>query len=488
MSASTERKNRAAAIAAGTDKKTLAAKEAEEKARKSKRKWIIGSIAVILCIALVLFLSSPIMYRITTAETVGGQNYSPAEINYFRATSKSSLSGYGYDTMVNYFGQETADQLLENDVNSKLIRNTALLNYAKEQGISLSAAEKKAAAEATKTQMQYLRDGAKTNGVSLSTYMSYIFGAGVNENVIRGIMEENSLTSKAMFSKFLEMSYSPEELTAFYEDPVDGDLFSYATYLVTAEEGADPAEAKTAAEALVAGFQDGYDGETDLITAFNDLLAEDFPEASATERTNILGSDLEADLRDWLVAGERQPGDVTAVEAENGWTVVLFREHSDNSQDTVSVRHILIMAEADENGVYTDEAKAAAKAKAEEILAAFQAGEQSEAEFAVLASLYSEDSGSSGAGGLYTGIEPGQMVEEFDAFCFAPHKSGDTGIVYGESASYAGYHVMYFVGEGDLYSSVIAENALRSDALNTWMSDLVAPYPVVEKYWIKLVG
>ena len=487
MSASTERKNRAAAIAAGTDKKTLAAKEAEEKARKSKRKWIIGTIAVVLCIALVLFLSSPIMYRITTAETVGGQNYSPAEINYFRATSKSSLSGYGYDTMVNYFGQETADQLLENDVNSKLIRNTALLNYAKEQGISLSAAEKKAAAEATKTQMQYLRDGAKTNGVSLSTYMSYIFGAGVNENVIRGIMEENSLTSKAMFSKFLEMSYSPEELTAFYEDPVDGDLFSYATYLVTAEEGADPAEAKTAAEALVAGFQDGYDGETDLITAFNDLLAEDFPEASATERTNILGSDLEADLRDWLVAGERQPGDVTAVEAENGWTVVLFREHSDNSQDTVSVRHILIMAEADENGVYTDEAKAAAKAKAEEILAAFQAGEQSEAEFAVLASLYSEDSGSSGAGGLYTGIEPGQMVPEFDEFCFADHNYGDTGIVYGDNGGYAGYHIMFYVGRMSARDANALDN-LRGDAMNDWLTELTAGMERSTRWAYKFVG
>ena len=487
MSASTERKNRAAAIAAGTDKKTLAAKEAEEKARKSKRKWIIGSIAVILCIALVLFLSSPIMYRITTAETVGGQNYSPAEVNYFRATSKSTLSGYGYDTMANYFGQETADQLLENDVNSKLIRNTALMNYAKEQGISLSAAEKKAAAEATKTQMQYLRDGAKTNGVSLSTYMSYIFGAGVNENVIRGIMEENSLTSKAMFSKFLEMSYSPEELTAFYEDPVDGDLFSYATYLVTAEEGADPAEAKTAAEALVAGFQDGYDGEADLITAFNDLLAEDFPEASATERTNILGSDLEADLRDWLVAGERQPGDVTAVEAENGWTVVLFREHSDNSQDTVSVRHILIMAEADENGVYTDEAKAAAKAKAEEILAAFQAGEQSEAEFAVLASLYSEDSGSSGAGGLYTGIEPGQMVPEFDEFCFADHNYGDTGIVYGDNGGYAGYHIMFYVGRMSARDANALDN-LRGDAMNDWLTELTAGMERSTRWAYKFVG
>ena len=487
MSASTERKNRAAAIAAGTDKKTLAAKEAEEKARKSKRKWIIGSIAVVLCIALVLFLSSPIMYRITTAETVGGQNYSPAEVNYFRATSKSTLSGYGYDTMANYFGQETADQLLENDVNSKLIRNTALMNYAKEQGISLSAAEKKAAAEATKTQMQYLRDGAKTNGVSLSTYMSYIFGAGVNENVIRGIMEENSLTSKAMFSKFLEMSYSPEELTAFYEDPVDGDLFSYATYLVTAEEGADPAEAKTAAEALVAGFQDGYDGEADLITAFNDLLAEDFPEASATERTNILGSDLEADLRDWLVAEERQAGDVTAVEAENGWTVVLFREHSDNSQDTVSVRHILIMAEADENGVYTDEAKAAAKAKAEEILAAFQAGEQSEAEFAVLASLYSEDSGSSGAGGLYTGIEPGQMVPEFDEFCFADHNYGDTGIVYGDNGGYAGYHIMFYVGRMSARDANALDN-LRGAAMNDWLTELTAGMERSTRWAYKFVG
>ena len=487
MSASTERKNRAAAIAAGTDKKTLAAKEAEEKARKSKRKWIIGSIAVILCIALVLFLSSPIMYRITTAETVGSLSYSPAELNYFRANSKSSLAGYGYDNVVSYFGQETADQLLENDVNSKLIRNTALMNYAKEQGISLSAAEKKAAAEATKTQMQYLRDGAKTNGVSLSTYMSYIFGAGVNENVIRGIMEENSLTSKAMFSKFLEMSYSPEELTAFYEDPVDGDLFSYATYLVTAEEGADPAEAKTAAEALVAGFQDGYDGETDLITAFNDLLAEDFPEASATERTNILGSDLEADLRDWLVAGERQPGDVTAVEAENGWTVVLFREHSDNSQDTVSVRHILIMAEADENGVYTDEAKAAAKAKAEEILAAFQAGEQSEAEFAVLASLYSEDSGSSGAGGLYTGIEPGQMVPEFDEFCFADHNYGDTGIVYGDNGGYAGYHIMFYVGRMSARDANALDN-LRGDAMNDWLTELTAGMERSTRWAYKFVG
>ena len=487
MSASTERKNRAAAIAAGTDKKTLAAREAEQKARKSKRKWIIGSVAVILCIALVLFLSSPVMYRITTAVTVGDRNYSPAEISYTRATAKSSLSGYGYDNIVSYFGQETADQLLKTEVNSRLVRNVAMARYAQEQGISLSDREKQDVADAAKAQMQALKEGAKVNGVSLSTYMSYVFGAGVNESVIRSCMLDSDLSSKAMFSKFVEMNYSPEELAAYYEDPVDGDSFTYATYLVTSEEGADPAEAKTAAEALVDSFHDGYDGESDLVTAFNELLAEDFPEASATERNNILGSDLEADLHDWLMDESRQAGDITAIESDNGWTVVLFRERSDNSQETASVRHILIMAEADESGNYTDEAKAAAKAKAEEILAAFLAGDQSEAEFAVLASLYSEDTGSSGAGGLYTGIEPGQMVPEFDEFCFAEHKHGDTGIVYGDNGGYAGYHIMYYVGKMSARDANALDN-LRGDALNDWLTELTQGMERNNRWAYKLVG
>ena len=31
---------------------------------------------------------------------------------------------------------------------------------------------------------------------------------------------------------------------------------------------------------------------------------------------------------------------------------------------------------------------------------------------------------------------------------------------------------MYFVGEGDLYSNVIARNALTSEALSDWMSEI----------------
>lgn len=152
------------------------------------------------------------------------------------------------------------------------------------------------------------------------------------------------------------------------------------------------------------------------------------------------------------------------------------------------VRHILVKALADENGVYTDEAKAAAKADAEAILAEFLAGDKSEESFAALAEIYSEDEGSYLNGGLYDNVAKGQMVEEFDAFCFEGHKKGDTAIVYGESASYAGYHVMYFVGEGQQYSDYIAEIDLRNADTSAWLEDLMAQYETKEGSGMRLVG
>ena len=69
----------------------------------------------------------------------------------------------------------------------------------------------------------------------------------------------------------------------------------------------------------------------------------------------------------------------------------------------------------------------------------------------------------------------GQMVEEFDAFCFDENrKSGDTAIVYGESGSYAGYHVMYFVGNaGMTYRDFMIESTLRNEDLTAWETGLI---------------
>ncbi len=153
---------------------------------------------------------------------------------------------------------------------------------------------------------------------------------------------------------------------------------------------------------------------------------------------------------------------------------------------TIAVRHILVKAEADDEGKYTDEAKEAARARAEEILAEWQGGEATEESFAALAEQYSEDGGSNTNGGLYDSVSQGQMVKEFDEFCFdAGRAPGDTGIVYGESGSYAGYHVMYFVGEGSLEEG---RNTILQAQMNTKLDELTAPYEVTYGPMISLAG
>lgn len=166
----------------------------------------------------------------------------------------------------------------------------------------------------------------------------------------------------------------------------------------------------------------------------------------------------------------------------------MFLSRDDNHYNTVSVRHILIKAEASEDGTYTDEAKAAAKARAEEILAEFNSGDKTEDSFAALANEYSEDDGSNTNGGLYEDIAKGQMVQEFNDFCFAGHKAGDTGIVYGDNGSYAGYHVMYFVGEGEQYSDYLAKNSLLTTDMNAWLEELTSAYETSVGSGISFVG
>ena len=291
-----------------------------------------------------------------------------------------------------------------------------------------------------------------------------------------------------------------EELEQYYQE-LNGsrDLFDYLVYDVKAavaegEEAASESaqlEAKAIAEAISMAYQDGDDIEdiTERFEAAVDSQTGETGEEHPSARTGVAGSSLSADYSEWLM-GSRKAGDVTVVPDSDGSgsSVLVFLSRNDNHYNTVNVRHILIRAAMDDEGNYTDEAKAAAKARAEEILAEFEAGDKTEESFAALAEQYSEDSGSNTNGGLYENVPMGQMVPEFEAFCFAPHKSGDTGIVYGESSGYAGYHVMYYVGEGKLYSSVIADNALRSSDTGAWMDDLMLPYPVSETYWTRLVG
>ena len=108
----------------------------------------------------------------------------------------------------------------------------------------------------------------------------------------------------------------------------------------------------------------------------------------------------------------------------------------------VSIRHILIQPEGeqDEDGNYSDEAWAAAEQKANEVLQEWESGDQTEDRFGELAQEYSAD-GSATSGGLYENVYPGQMVTEFNDWCFADGRGvGDYGLV----KTVYGYHIIYF--------------------------------------------
>ena len=492
MSASTERKNRAAAREAGTDKKTLARQEAEKKAAKSRRRWTIGSILVAIGLIVIILLNSGFLYKHTTALSVGSRNYSPAELSYSYVNQYSSfLSQYG--SYASLFGLDSSkgvaalsqqscpmleegktwrDYFLQNAENN-LLQVAALKNYADQNGITLDESE----LAALDDEVAALEEAAKSYGYSnANRFLAAQYGTGVNVRLARELMAESMLASKAMQSYSDSLSFSDEELEEYYAS-LEGssDLFDFASYFV-------------AAEAIEMAYKDGYDIE-DPVERLDAAIESEYDAGSATVRSGVSGGSLGV-LSDWLRDGARQAGDVGVVEASDGsgYTVAVFLSREDNHYPTVSVRHILIKAAASEDGTYSDKAKQVALDRINEIKAEFEATDKSEESFAALAEKYSEDAGSNTNGGLYEDIYRGQMVQEFNDFCFAGHKSGDIGVVYGESSGYAGYHLVYFVGEGELYSNVIARSALISQAANDLLAAQTEGVEPVLRYWAKLVG
>ena len=151
----------------------------------------------------------------------------------------------------------------------------------------------------------------------------------------------------------------------------------------------------------------------------------------------------------------------------------------DDGSVYVDVRHILLQpAEKDDEGEYTEDSWAACETDAKALLDQWLAGDKTEESFAALANEHSTDPGSNTNGGLYEGVRVGQMVPEFEEWCFEESRQyGDTGIV---KTDY-GYHIMYYVGNTPawhFYAEALATDKLLTDTLD----GLLEKYPVEVDY------
>ena len=125
-----------------------------------------------------------------------------------------------------------------------------------------------------------------------------------------------------------------------------------------------------------------------------------------------------------------RPADIVSKDDEVAEYYALHKDDKFTEPEQVRARHILVKADGDSS----PDAKAAARKKAEDLLAKVKAG----ADFAALAKASSEDSGSAANGGDLGLFPRGRMAPPFEEAAFALPAGGVSGVV---ETSF-GFHVI----------------------------------------------
>lgn len=524
MSASREKQNRQAA-SGQADPKT--AREAQQRREEKRTNLLYGVIAAAVLVAVIASFvwRSDFIPKTTTAATIDGEKYTAAEVEYYYQTAyRNFVSNSQYSYFLSYLGLNTNATLKSQSINSTAAAMLGIelpdadaesaeadseadplaptgmtwhdyfLDEALDNMRVIQAALKAAEAEGFQypagVQAQYddnmdaLKAVAAASGISVSQYLKGNFGAGVTEKVY-GEQLMRVLRYSAYADAYQDsLTYSDSELEEAYG--ADRNTYDHVSYEVVSFSGAaesttddegntvEPTEEEAAAaleaaqdlaQTVLDGFQDGGDLE--------ELANENDGTYSKNENGTYSAGSV---MSEWLYDSARKSGDASTLADGTVQYVVVFHDRFRDENPTIDIRHILVslgtgsIAEGEEG--YEDEQaqlKADAHAKAEELLAQWQSGEATEDSFAALALKESAD-GSKYDGGLYTEVYQGQMVTEFNDWCFdTARQSGDTGVVDTQYGS----HVMYFSGvNAARWQTQVAAN-LRTEAYTAWEEDLV---------------
>ncbi len=503
-----------------------AKKNAKKSPQMTKAKKVIGKVvaivlAVVVCLAAVygIFNFFGIPQKVLTAAKIGDERVTVAKYNFYymdmylntynQSQSYDSQYGAGYGAM--YTGYDSSKSPMEQEypgtledfegesatwadyfrVQSLKYLQTylAYAKLAKEAGMTLDEDELADIDE----QVESIRSSAESNDYSLDRYLTKIYGKGVNEKLLREVMEERQLAYKYAQQKQEDVETGvtdaqiEEEYTA---NPAEYALVTLNGFVVSADTSAIADDAtddeKTAAtEAAMADAKAKAEGYAAKVNSAETLLEQAKAyNSTATEASvkledvtgTTLASTFSQAASDWAYAAERAVGDVTVVETSKGYAVLYMAvlPHKDMSKP-VDVRHILIQFDTttDESGntvALTSAEKEAYYQQAQAIYNQFLEN-PTEENFATLANNNSDDTGSNTNGGLYEDVHVGDMVTAFNDWCFDPNrKPGDSGII---ETNY-GYHVMYYVGNDneETWKSTV-RSTLASDALSAFDDEIV---------------
>lgn len=313
---------------------------------------------------------------------------------------------------------------------------------------------------------------------SVDAYLQSMYGEGVSEESYKAHFEVTVLASSYFdhYAQTLLDSYTPEDLRAYEGDaPYGYDSYSYASYYLSAANFGSQKALYDAATALAAPEHTTVEA---LDAAIAKLDSAQQSDPTCTRSEDILYSDIEAPIQEWIRDEGRNVGDITAIAktsdssiSADGYYIVLYLGKTDNYVTLANARHLLVAFEggtidsATGSMTYTDEEKAQAMDKARQLLEQWQQGSATDDSFGALADQNSADTT---AGGLYEDIYPGEMFDAFNDWCFdESRQSGDTGIITSEY----GCHIMYYVGDSEwTYRDHMVANDKLSQELEEWQT------------------
>lgn len=435
--------------------------------------------------------------RKLTAARVGGVSVYPVDINYYYHLLLNSYqidpdSDQGRQMLASPSGDPdhpTLDAFIKHTALQSVQKDIMLTEEARQAGYTLTADEEAAIDQ----YLSNLSMGAAQQGTLLDNYLTALFGTGMNESFLRQIAERVMLSERFRQDQRDALTYSDADLEAAYQentaayDVVQYRLFTFDTERL--EEASDDEkeeakeEARKKAESMRAQVTDQESFRQQCLIYVDEASRSDYEDQDASLYANRHQTAIaNAAQRDWLFDEGRQANELAVLESGNSFHVIMFLDRSRADARLMNIRHILLSARRDQA---SDEELAVAEAKAQELLAAYQSGEQTEEAFALLAMLNSED-GNAAQGGLYEEVAPGQMVKEFNDWCFdASRKTGDTGVVQTDF----GFHVMYYVSQGPVDWQVKVENDLRNQHIDSYLTGLQDAYPVqTQAFGYRFVG
>lgn len=447
--------------------------------------------------------------------TVDGQKISIGMYDYYYASIVSyyeQYASYGYyslDTTKDYSKQYTTDddgnkiswqKFFETEALKEVEQITTYYSKALEEGVTLTSAQKKT----IEKQISTLKDSASQNDVSLDQYIKANFGTYCSEDTIRIMLEQYYLSANYKGKFKCETKVTDNDVDKYYNDhkndykkiefyyiasPYDAtDDNSKNESIKTAEKIMAKMKDKKSVIALVPEVYSSYiDSQVKSSMEKDSTLTEKKAREEAVKSyesnvvTTVSGSDSPFDdkMNTWLFSDDTKVGSKKYyIDESAGYIYIVLKtsKASVEENETYTVRHILVAPESDSNSSsstsekteYTDEQWAAAKKKADSILAKFNKTDKSEYEFAKLAEQYSTDSASTSSGsndsfgGLYESVTLGQMVPDFEKWSIDDsRKYGDTGIVKSDY----GYHIMFFINDCPEYQSKIISQ-IKSDRLS----------------------